>query len=203
MEHVFPIMLGVGLAAACGFRVFVPMLALSAAAMGGHVKLSENFAWLGTETAFVILLVATILEIGAYFIPWVDNLLDAAAGPTAVVAGTLVTAASIDGMSPAATWTLAAILGGGAAGVVQAGTTLTRLASTAATGGVGNPVVSTGEAAGAVTMSAAAIFLPPVAIAGLLGMTFLAGRAVWRRLRKSRSAGRPEESPAGPAGPAT
>lgn len=186
-QNVFHLMVGIGLAAACGFRVFVPLLAASAAALSGQLRLSPGFEWIGTQEAFAAFLVATILEIGAYYVPWIDNMLDAVAGPAAVVAGTVATAAFFDGGSPLLTWSAAAIAGGGTAGVVQVGTTVVRAASTATTGGLGNPVVSTGEAAGATAMSALAVFVPFVAAGVALLVVFFALRFVWRRMHRRRA----------------
>src|SRR5262249_35292134 len=87
------IVLGVGLAAATGFRVFVPMLIVSAAANTGHLSLDGNFAWLGTPAALIMLCAAALAEVVAYYVPGVDNLLDALATPSAFVAGTVLSSA--------------------------------------------------------------------------------------------------------------
>jgi hypothetical protein len=42
------IVLGIALAAATGFRVFLPMLIISGAANTGYLQLDNSFAWLGT-----------------------------------------------------------------------------------------------------------------------------------------------------------
>jgi hypothetical protein len=145
MELALSICLGVGLSAACGFRVFVPLLGLCMASLAGHLDLATGFEWLGTWPAFACFFTATALEIAAYYIPWLDNLLDSIAMPAAVVAGTIITAAVMTEMSPMLRWSLAAIAGGGTAGVIQAGTTMVRGGSTLSTGGLGNFAVSSGE----------------------------------------------------------
>src|SRR5688500_4978162 len=104
MDTVLPICLGIGLSAACGFRVFAPLLALSVAAMGGHVEVAEGFAWIGTWPALVCFLTALVLEVVAYYVPWLDNLLDSLATPAAVIAGSVLTAAVITDMSPLMKW---------------------------------------------------------------------------------------------------
>ena len=128
------IALGIGLAAATGFRVFLPMLITSAAAYSGHLPLGENFAWLGTAPALAMLGVAAVVEILAYYIPGVDNLLDTLATPAAFVAGTIVSAAVMADVSPMLKWTTAIIAGGGIAGVTQGVTALLRAKSTVFTG---------------------------------------------------------------------
>jgi hypothetical protein len=99
MEKLLSICLGIGLSAACGFRVFIPLLAISIASLSGHMILSEGFEWIGTYPAFLAFAAAAIFEIAAYYIPWFDNLMDSIAGPAAVVAGILVAASVIkDGL---------------------------------------------------------------------------------------------------------
>src|SRR5512140_367408 len=118
MEWILGAAIGIGLAAACGFRVFVPPLVLSVAALSGHLHLAPGFQWIGTWPALTAFAVATALEIAGYYIPWVDNLLDTAATPIAIVAGVVMTASCITDVSPFLKWTLAVIAGGGAAGLV-------------------------------------------------------------------------------------
>ncbi len=115
MEIIIALCLGITLSAACGFRVFVPPLAMSLAAIYGHFSLSANFAWLGTKEAAIALSVATILEVSAYYIPLVDNLLDTVQVPLAVGIGTIITAATLGHTDPVLQWTLAVITGGGTA----------------------------------------------------------------------------------------
>jgi hypothetical protein len=163
MEILLSVLVGVGLSAACGFRIFVPPLVMSIAALSGHLTLVPGFEWIGTYPALLAFAVATILEIAGYYIPWVDHLLDLIASPAAVVAGIMVMASTVTGMSPLLRWSLAIIAGGGIAGTVQAITGLTRMASTATTAGLGNPVVATVEAGGSIALSVMAIAIPIIA----------------------------------------
>jgi hypothetical protein len=167
------ICIGVGLSAACGFRVFVPLLVMSIASLSGHLTLSQGFQWIGSYPAVIAFSVATVLEIAGYYIPWVDHLLDTIATPAAVVAGTIVTASMVGGMSPFLRWTLAVIAGGGAAAFVQGATVTARGASAVTTAGFGNPLVATIELGGAVATSIAAILAPVVVIA-LMAIAFFA-----------------------------
>ncbi len=187
IETLLTVCLGIGLSAACGFRVFVPMLILSVAAKSGHIGLASGFDWIGSTPALVTFSVATALEVGAYYIPWLDNLLDSMASPTAVVAGTVVTASVVTDVSPLMQWTMALIAGGGAAGAVQAATVLVRGASTAGTGGLANPIVSTAELGGSLLMSALSIFLPLLAVGLAVGVVGFAGY----KFHKSRTTGKP------------
>src|SRR6266699_2021582 len=135
METLLSICVGIGLSAACGFRVFVPLLVMSIAALSGHLTLAHGFEWIGSYPALIALSVATCLEIAGYYIPWVDNLLDTISSPAAIIAGTLITASVITDLSPFLKWTLAIIAGGGAAGIVQGTTVVARGASSVGTGG--------------------------------------------------------------------
>jgi Domain of unknown function (DUF4126) len=168
MELALSICLGIGLSAACGFRVFVPLLGISMAALAGHVVLVEELAWIGTWPALACFLTATILEIGAYYVPWIDNLLDSIATPAAVVAGTIVMASVVTEMSPQMRWTLALIAGGGAAGLIQTATVVLRGTSTATTGGTANWIVTTIELLASMGATIFAMFLPLVAAAGVV-----------------------------------
>jgi hypothetical protein len=143
------IVLGVGLAAATGFRVFLPMFVVSGAAYAGHLALGESFAWLGTPAALTMLGAAALAEILAYYVPGVDNLLDALATPAAFVAGTVVSAAVMTDLPPMVKWTAAVIAGGGVAGLTQGVTATLRAQSTVLTGGLGNLVIATAELGGA------------------------------------------------------
>jgi Domain of unknown function (DUF4126) len=177
------IVLGVGLAAATGFRVFLPMLFVSGAAYAGHLPLSENFGWLGTASALTMLSVAALAEILAYYIPGVDNLLDALATPAAVVAGTVVSAAVTTDVPPMVKWTAAVIAGGGVAGVTQGVTAILRAKSTIFTGGAGNAVISTAEFVGALLVSILALVAPFAALAVVIVFLWLAIRLVRHLLR--------------------
>jgi hypothetical protein len=187
LEIALSVALGVGLAAATGFRIFLPMLVASVAAYSDHLHLNDSFAWLGTLPAMLILGVAAVAEVLAYYIPAVDNLLDTIATPAALVAGTLLSAAVMTDLPPVVKWTAAIIAGGGAAGLTQAVTTLVRAKSTAMTGGIGNPVVATAEVGGALFISVLALVAPFVALAAVVVVCWLAVRIV-RKLLKRRAA---------------
>lgn len=188
MDPFLSILAGIGLSAACGFRIFVPMLVMSIAVKAGHLEMVSAFQWVGSDTALIAFAVATCLEIAAYYIPWFDHLMDTIATPTAIVAGTIVTASMVGGMSPFLKWTLAVIAGGGAAGLVQGATVVTRAASGATTGGLGNPIVATLELVGSIFMSVLAVLVPVAAVVlFILGVIFL-WRKVGTRLLRRRTA---------------
>ncbi len=164
MEAAVSIALGIGLSAAVGFRVFVPLLALSIAGMTGILELSPGFAWIGTLPALLAFGTATVLEIVAYYIPVVDNILDFIATPAAVIAGTVVSASVILEVPPLIKWVVALIGGGGIAGLIQGATVLLRTKSSVATAGFGNPVLATAELGGSVITTVLSLLAPFIAV---------------------------------------
>jgi Domain of unknown function (DUF4126) len=182
------IVLGIALAAATGFRVFLPMLVVSIAAYTGHLQLDNSFAWLGTLSALTTLGVAALAEISAYYIPVIDNLLDTLATPAALVAGTVVSAAVMTDLPPMVKWTAAVIAGGGIAGLTQGLTGILRAHSTVLTGGLGNAVIATAELGGvALLISFLALAAPAAAIALVILFLLLAIRLIRRLFRGAKS----------------
>jgi hypothetical protein len=182
------IALGIGLAAATGFRVFLPLLVTSLAAYTGYLHLSAGFAWLGTLSAILMLTVAAVVEVLAYYIPLVDHGLDTIATPLALVAGTLLAASVTGDLPPSTKWAVAAIAGGGIAGLAQAGTVLLRGATTAATGGLGNHLLSTGELGGSLLLSLLALVAPYLALLLAIVILLPLGWLAVRRLSARRTA---------------
>ena len=199
METLLAIFVGIGLAAACGFRIFVPLLVMSVASLSGQLTLSPEFAWIGTYPALAAFAIATIFEIAAYYVPWLDNILDTVAVPAATVAGTIVMASAVSDLSPFLKWGLAVIVGGGVAGTVQGFTAITRIASTATTGGLGNSVVSTAEAGGSLVMSILALAVPVLAAILVLAILIVAFRKIYvwifRRNKLGAEANNPRLNP--------
>lgn len=186
MELILSVCVGLGLSAACGFRVFVPLLVMSVAANAGHLNLAPAFQWIGSPTALVAFSCATCLEVGAYYVPWLDHFLDTLATPSAIIAGSVVTASMVTDVSPFLKWSLAVVAGGGVAGAVQASTVLARGFSFASTGGLANPLVATAELGGSLLTAVAAVVAPFLAI---FLVALLIGIATWKLVQ--RRAGQP------------
>lgn len=192
-ETILSILTGIALSAACGFRVFVPMLIVSLASytgpplslppildwvksLIGQIPLAPGFEWIGTPIALKAFGIATLCEIAAYYIPWLDHLLDHIASPAAVLAGILIMASSVTGLSPFLHWVLAIIAGGTMAGVVQGITIGARAGSTATSLGTTNWIVSTVEAIGSFALSILALLLPAVLLIAIGTILLLASR---------------------------
>lgn len=189
MEILASLFLGLGLSAACGFRVFVPMLVMSLASHAGHLSFAPGFEWIGSYPALAAFGAAAVFEVAAYYVPWVDNLLDAIAVPAAVVAGTVVMSSAVADMSPFLRWSLGVVAGGGTAVAVQLVTSLARGASTLTTGGLANPLVSTVELGGAVGLSVMAVALPVVAGLSVVGILLLAAMKLYGRVAQPKASG--------------
>ncbi len=187
------IALGLGLAAACGFRVFVPLLAMGVAVRSGHLAVSPGFAWVGSDAALIAFGVATVCEIAGYYIPWVDNLLDTVATPTAVVAGMLAAASVMTHMDPLLRWTVAVLAGGGVATAVQSVTVAGRQLSSLTTLGLGNPILATLETVSSAVLAVLAILVPVLALLLVALLFVLAVR--WVLLRQPRAAKQQVRSP--------
>jgi hypothetical protein len=183
MDVVMNVLIGMGLAATCGFRVFVPFLVLGIAGLGGYLPLRPGFQWIASYPALIVFGVATLLEVLAYFFPWVDNILATVSVPVSAIAGVVLTAAVMTDVSPVLQWALAIIAGGGAAtasGVLSSGV---HHSSTLVSAGTVNPVISALESVGTVLIAIMAIVAPILAIL-LIILAFLALYRIFHRVRR-------------------
>jgi hypothetical protein len=197
IASLISVALGIGLAAATGLRVFLPLLAVAVAARTGVIPLAEGFAWLDSTAAIVMLGTATVLEILAYYIPGVDHVLDLVASPATLVAGTVASASVMADVPPAILWPVAIIAGGGIAGLTKGTTAAVRAKTGIATAGLGNPVIATAETVGATTLSIMAIVLPVLCLIAVIALLYWigrkAGRLVFRAFRREPTT--PDPSP--------
>lgn len=194
MEHILPYLLstfiGIGLAAASGFRVFLPLFAVSLSSYLGWIPMSDNFEWLSGLPTLITTGLATVIEILAYYIPVVDNFLDTLSIPLATIAGSILFASQFMELGTFPQWALALIAGGGTAATIASGFAGTRAASTATTAGIGNNIVATTETAGAGLMSVLAIFLPVIAFVFaiiLIVLVLFFGRKIWKKMKSGNS----------------
>jgi len=171
-DSFIELLLGISLSAAVGFRVFVPFLVLSLAAVVGHIDLPSQFDWMETSPALIVLALACVLEIGGYYVPWFDNALDFIATPLAILLGTFIVGHTSSDLNPVLQWTLAIIAGGGTAALTKGLMNLLRGTSTAMSGGITNPILATIELVVAIALTLLALTLPLVAgvlVVGILG----------------------------------
>lgn len=195
LPHIISAFIGIGLAAATGFRIFMPMFAVSLASYFGWIPVNESFEWLTGLPTLIATGIAMVAEVLAYYIPFVDHLLDTMSVPLATIAGSVMFASQFADLGTFPQWALALIAGGGTAAAISSGFAGTRAASTATTGGLGNSVVATTETAGAGLMSLLALAAPVIAFILALGMVivvFIYGRKLWRKFRNF--GGRPPQT---------
>ena len=188
LPYILSSFIGIGLAAASGFRVFLPLFAVSLASYLGWIPTNDNFQWLSGLPTLIVTGVATVVEILAYYIPVVDNFLDTVTVPLATVAGSVLFASQFIELGTFPQWALAIIAGGGTAATIAAGFAGARAASTATTAGIGNNVIATTETAGAGLMSVLSIFLPVIAFIlalALLILVIIFGQKIWRKVRNT------------------
>ena len=190
LPYILSAFMGIGLAAATGFRVFLPMFAVSLASYMGWIPMNESFQWLAGLPVLITTGIATVVEILAYYIPVIDHLLDTMSVPMATLAGSVMFASQFADIGTFPQWTLALIAGGGTAAAISSGFAGTRAASTATTGGLANPVVATTETAGAGLMSILAMAAPIIAFIVtiiLIVIVLVLGRKLWRKFRNFKS----------------
>ena len=184
-QYIIGAFIGIGLAAATGFRVFLPVFIVSLASYMGWIHINEHFAWMAGLPTLIITGVATVVEILAYYIPFVDHLLDTIFVPMATIAGSILFASQFADLSAFPQWVMAIIAGGGTAATVSSAFAGTRAASTATTGGLGNHLVSTTETTGALVMTGVALIVPIIAfilVILLLYFVFKFWKRIWRKI---------------------
>ena len=184
METLSAIALGIGLSASTGFRVFIPLLVAGLASHFGILTLGENFVWMGSVPALICFGVAAVVEVLAYYIPFVDNLIDSIATPLAVGAGTLLMTSLFPAENEWMKWVLGFVVGGGAAATIQSGSALARLLSTKFTAATGNPVVSTSEGIAATGFSLLSLVAPILVAVLLIIFIVVILRLIYRKLLK-------------------
>ena len=188
LQVILSLSLGLGLAAACGFRIFIPPLMMGIASRFDLYELEGSFSWVGENWAIGVFAIATLVEVGGYYIPWIDNLLDTIATPAAIIGGIFVTSASLEGdMDSGIQWMLAIIAGGSTAGVIQIGTVATRAASTGTTGGLANPIISTLEALASIVCIILSLFLVIIIPFVLVFLIWVAIKYIMKRNNQADS----------------
>lgn len=188
MDTLISIFLGIGLAASAGLRLFLPMLIANVASTLGWISFTENFAWMGSWISFIVFLTATLVEISAYYIPWLDNALDSIAIPLSAIAGTLLSVSFITDLNPVISWTLGIIAGGGTAALVKSASGTFRIGSSTTTAGAGNWIISSLENLASFIMSVVSVLLPLIAgIIVILVLTFTLKKFLYKRQTDKQS----------------
>ncbi|MFZ4261338.1 DUF4126 domain-containing protein [Sphingobacterium sp. HJSM2_6] len=186
IPYLISLFVGVGLAAATGFRVFLPIFLISLGSYLGWFPLAASFSWMSGISVVIGTGIAMVCEIAAYYLPFIDNVLDSITVPLATVAGTILVAGQFTEINSFVQWALGLIAGGGTAATISAAMAGTRALSSSTTAGIANPIVSTVETLFSTIMSFISIFLPILAIvlvAILLLMTYKFSKKIWNKLQ--------------------
>ena len=183
---VIPALLGLGLAASTGLRTFLPLLMLALAARFGWfgVELNEQMQWLHSDAAVAALGVAAAVEFTADKIPVVDNALSGIGLVVRPLAAALAAGSLFVGVDPLLAAVAGIIVGAPTARAFNAAQGGLRLASTATTGGLGNPVVSLFEDVLAFLTALLALLAPVLVPVFLFILAVVVFRTA-RRLRRS------------------
>ena len=176
--------LAIALAACTGLRAWLPLLLAGGLARTGLLELGPSFGFLSSNKALVLFALATAIEIVGDKIPAVDHTLDALSTVLRPAAGALLAASVLGRVSdPLTAWVLGVVVGGPTALVPHAAKSGLRVASTAFTAGLANPLVSLLEDVSAVVLFVLAVVAPLVVCLLLLGAVWLLARRMARRAR--------------------
>lgn len=182
-------LMGLSLASASGFRVFLPPFLLSIAVRTDtlvNLDLSDtSFAIFDSNAAVLVLGIACLAEFAAYYIPWLDNLLDTIATPAAVLSGVGMSSMVLVGTDPIMQWSFAIIAGGGSAGIIQLTTVAIRGLSSTLTLGFGNSFVASGENIASIVLTIAALLAPLIAAIFAIIIILLLVRQVTKKPKES------------------
>jgi len=187
VDPLLGIPVGLALSTAAGLRIFIPLVITSLGARAGYLALTPGMSWIASDVALVAFVTAALVEVGAYYVPWLDTIADAIATPVAVMAGIIEMAAVTPALAPLLRWTIAVVAGGGVAGFAQLGTTLLRLKSSAFTAGTGNPILATSELIGSLAMAVLALLAPLVAAVFVATLLVVFAQRLMRRRRRRRA----------------
>lgn len=180
--------LAIGLSAACGFRIFIPPLTYGIFYKANLVELSDSWSWIGNDWVILLFALATIFELMATFIPYIDNLLDIISTPVSILAGTILASSVLSDLDPSLQWILSIICGVGVTGSFQLSTVTMRGMSTFFSGGIFNPVFAFVEDILAFFIAVSTILIPSLGLIIIIGIFifFLIKKKEFRK-RKNRN----------------
>ncbi|WP_418359886.1 DUF4126 domain-containing protein [Sphingobacterium detergens] len=176
--------IGISLAAATGFRIFMPLFLLSLGCRLELFQVGNEWAWAGSNLVLITTSIAMVIEVAAYYIPVVDNILDTISIPLATIAGTLLFAVQFTDISPFFRWSAAIIAGGGTAATISTVLAGTRAASSIGTAGLGNFIISTMETIGSSVLTILAIFVPFMAVLVVFALFYFFWKFGKKQLQK-------------------
>ena len=183
-EFLPALALAVALAASTGLRAWLPLLLAGGLARAGFLQLGDSFRFLSSDHALILFSVASVLELAADKIPALDHVLDGLSTFVRPAAGSVLAASALGVVSePLTALVLGVAVGAPSSLIPHAAKSLVRAASTAFTGGLGNPVLSFLEDGLTVFLVALAVLVPAAVVFGLGIVAFLLLRRLTRTKR--------------------
>lgn len=180
-EATYAFLAGLLLAAATGFRVFLPLCALSWMIRFDVIAVSDSFEWLANDAALIALSTAVVLEFIGDKFPAVDSALDSLGTILKPIAGAIVLTASLSEWNPVYATIIGIAAGGAAAEGIHLLKSSGRVVANMATLGIAAPVISLFEDVFTIFLIVAAVLFPLIALA-ILAVIIVA--IVRRRTRR-------------------
>lgn len=185
MDLATAILTGLGLAAAAGLNAYIPLVIVGFLQYFDVVDFGAPFDNLANPWVLGVLVVLLLVEILADKVPAVDSVNDVIQTVVRPAAGAILFAANanvVTDVHPALALGAGLLLAGG----VHTAKATVRPVVTAATGGLGNPVVSTIEDIVALVVSVLSILLPVLTFIALVALVIVIWRK-WRRYKAQRT----------------
>lgn len=193
---ILALLLGLGLSASTGLNTFLPLLLLAAAAKFeiAGITLGEKFEWLSSDVAIIVLIIACVAELVADKVPAVDHFLDTIGTFVRPVAGATAVASVLTDVDPMVAALVGIMMGAPTSlgfHTLKAGT---RVASSAATFGCANPLISIVEDIFSLVLTVISIFVP-VLVPIALGLFIF---VLWKVMKRIRGTPVTEPARSGP-----
>ncbi len=193
---ILALLLGLGLSASTGLNTFLPLLLLAAAAKFeiAGITLGEKFEWLSSDVAIIVLIIACVAELVADKVPAVDHFLDTIGTFVRPVAGATAVASVLTDVDPMVAALVGIMMGAPTSlgfHTLKAGT---RVASSAATFGCANPLISIVEDLFSLILTVISIFVP-VLVPIVLGLFIF---VLWKVAKRFRGPVPTEPARSGP-----
>lgn len=184
-DTMIGLMTALGLSTAAGLNAYLPLLILGGLARWTDlIVLDAPYDALEEPAVMLAIAIIALVDFVGDKVPAIDHVLHAVGIVVAPIAGAVLALAATgnESVDPA----FPVVLGVAAAGATHAARSIVRPASTAFTGGAGNPVLSLGEDAVSTLLSFSAVIVPVVAfllVLVLFGLLVWGVRRAWRRRR--------------------
>jgi len=145
LDLYLKILIGLGLSAASGFRLFVPFAILSIFSISGIYNTTSTPYIFSSDLFLVIFIILSVSEVVLFYNPWIDNMLDLISTPASIFSGIILTYFVLYDTEIYLRLLISVILGGLVSLNVQLLTVKARSSTSIFSKGNGNQIVSTIE----------------------------------------------------------